>query len=298
MPLQYIRAIVLRAASMELGFVGIGRMGVRMAKRLVDAGYPLSVFDMNANACAPLVERGAKLLSSHADVARNTDFIMTCLPGPEEVESVMEGPQGIIANARKGALLVEMSTIGPALSRSLAAKARAAGLSYIDAPISNGVGPAETGELTIMIGGDKADYDRAVPVLKHLGNRLYHLGPIGTGNFAKIANQIIYLSYVASFCEITRVGRELGVDVPQMVDVMRNSVAGRPMMTSWEKRLENGDRVAGFQISRILKDLGLGADIASEFGVDIPVLEEVIRTYREAADAGSADLDMTAIYSR
>jgi 3-hydroxyisobutyrate dehydrogenase-like beta-hydroxyacid dehydrogenase len=210
----------------------------------------------------------------------------------------MDGPDGIIANARKGSLLVEMSTIGPALSRSLHERAKARGLSYIDAPISNGVGPAETGELTIMIGGDKADYDRAVPVLKHLGNRLYQLGPIGSGNFAKIANQIIYLSYVASFCEITRVGRELGVDVPQMIDVMRNSVAGRPMMTSWEKRLENGDRVAGFQISRILKDLGLGADIAKELGVDAPLLSEVIQTYQDTAGAGYADLDMTAIYSR
>lgn len=283
---------------MELGFVGIGRMGVRMARRLLAGGYRLSVFDMNAKACDPLVERGAKLASSHAEVARNSDFVMTCLPGPEEVESVMCGPRGIIANARRGSLLVEMSTIGPALSRSLAAEARDAGLAYIDAPISNGIGPAETGQLTIMIGGERSDYDRAVPVLKHLGNRLYHLGPIGAGNFAKIANQVIYLSYVASFCEITRVGRELGVDVPQMVDVMRNSVAGRPMMTSWEQRLENGDRVAGFQISRILKDLGLGADIASELGVDIPVLQEVIQTYRDTADAGYADLDMTAIYSR
>jgi 3-hydroxyisobutyrate dehydrogenase len=281
-----------------LGFVGIGRMGVRMAARLLAAGYPLSVYDLNPKACASLVEQGAHLCKSPGEAAARSDILMTCLPGPEEVEAVMQGPQGIFANARKGSLLMEMSTIGPASSRSLAARCREAGFSYVDAPISNGVGPAETGELTIMIGGDKADYERAVPVLRHLGNRLCHMGPVGTGNFTKIANQIIYLSYVASFCEVARVGGELGLDVPMLVDVMRNSVAGRPMMTGWEKRLENGDRVAGFQISRILKDIGLGAEIADELGVPMPVLESVIETYRKTADAGFADLDMTAIYSR
>jgi 3-hydroxyisobutyrate dehydrogenase-like beta-hydroxyacid dehydrogenase len=283
---------------MDIGFIGIGRMGVRMAGRLLAAGYKLRVYDLSAEACAPLVARGAHLCASPGDAAKEADLVMTCLPGPEEVESALKGPRGVLANARKGSLLIEMSTIAPALSRALAASAKETGLSYIDAPISNGVDPAETGELTIMIGGDKADYDRAVPALRHLGNRLYHLGPTGSGNFAKIANQIIYLSYVASFCEITRVGREIGVDVPQMVDVMRNSVAGRPMMTGWEKRLENGDRVAGFQISRILKDLGLGADVAHEHGIDIPLLEEVIGVYRDTAEAGYADLDMTAIYSK
>ena len=282
----------------ELAFIGIGRMGVRMAARLLDAGFPLTVYDLNPKACDSLVAKGAKLAASPGEAAASADVVMTCLPGPDEVQHVMQAPDGILANARKGALLIEMSTIGPALSRSLASKARDAGLHYVDAPISNGVGPAETGELTIMIGGERKDYERATPVLRHLGNRLDHLGPIGSGNFAKIANQVIYLSYVASFCEITRVGRELGVDVPQLVDVMRNSVAGRPMMTGWEKRLENGDRVAGFQVSRILKDLGLGATVADEQGVDIPLLQEVIRTYRDTADAGYADLDMTAIYSR
>ena len=108
----------------------------------------------------------------------------------------------------------------------------------------------------------------------------------------------MYLSYVATFCEIARLGGEIGVDVPQLVDVLRDSVAGRPMMTGWERRLENGDRVAGFQISRILKDLQLGADIADERSLDVPLLKEVIRTYQATAVACYADLDMTAIYSR
>jgi 3-hydroxyisobutyrate dehydrogenase-like beta-hydroxyacid dehydrogenase len=288
-------------ASNQVGYIGIGRMGVRMATRLLNVGIPLAVHDANKAAAEPLLARGARWCATPAEVARQCTIVMSCLPGPEEVAEVMDGPHGVLSAApppgTPGPLLIEMSTIGPAQSRDLAKRSRAAGFSYIDAPISNGVGPAETGELTIMIGGNLEDFERAKPVLSHLGNRLYHMGDIGTGNFTKIANQVIYLSYVASVCEIARAARGLGMDVPNFIDVMRNSVAGRPMMTHWEDRFENGDRVAGFQISRLLKDLQLGADVCTENAIDIPVLETVIQTYRKASDAGHADLDMTAIYS-
>ena len=283
--------------SNQVGYIGIGRMGGRMAKRLLDAGYSLAVYDANPAAMAPLTALGARACATPAEVAAHSSIVMSCLPGPEEVAEVMEGPQGVLSIAGGSRLLIEMSTIGPAQSRELARRSREAGFAYIDAPISNGVGPAETGELTIMVGGERGDFDRAQPVLRHLGNRLYHMGDIGTGNFTKIANQVIYLSYVASVCEIARAARGLNMDVPNFIDVMRNSVAGRPMMTHWEDRFENGDRVAGFQISRLLKDLQLGADVCAEHAFDIPVLETVINTYKKASDAGHADLDMTAIYS-
>lgn len=281
----------------SIGFIGIGRMGSPMASRLLAAGYPLAVFDVNARASAPLVERGAHGCKSAAEVAQRSDILMTCLPGPKEVEAVVVGQEGVLSAPRKGSLLVEMSTIGPALSRSLAGRCREAGVAYIDAPISNSVGPAATGELSIMAGGDKSDYERALPVLGHLGNHIRHMGPTGSGNVAKIANQMIYLSYVAVFCEAARLAREAGLDVPGFVDVMRHSVAGDPLMTRWEERIENGDRVAGFHIRRVLKDLQLGAEACTELGIEAPLLARVIRTYRDAGEAGSMDKDMTAIYS-
>ena len=287
--------------SNQVGFIGIGRMGSRMASRLIDAGYRLVIHDANPTAVAPLVARGARACATPAEVVNQSGIVLSCLPGPEEVAEIMDGPQGVLSTAKTAGmekrLLIEMSTIGPAQSRDLARRSRELGFAYIDAPISNGVGPAETGELTIMVGGNRADFERAQPLLRHLGNRIYHMGDIGAGNFTKIANQVIYLSYVASVCEIASAARGLGMDVPNFIDVMRNSVAGRPMMTHWEDRFENGDRVAGFQISRLLKDLQLGADICAEHAFDIPLLETVIQTYRNASDSGHADLDMTAIYS-
>jgi 3-hydroxyisobutyrate dehydrogenase-like beta-hydroxyacid dehydrogenase len=157
--------------SNQVGYIGIGRMGGRMAKRLLDAGYSLAVYDANPAAMAPLTALGARACATPAEVAAHSSIVMSCLPGPEEVAEVMDGPQGVLSIAGGNRLLIEMSTIGPAQSRELARRSREAGFAYIDAPISNGVGPAETGELTIMVGGERGDFDRAQPVLRHLGNR-------------------------------------------------------------------------------------------------------------------------------
>jgi 3-hydroxyisobutyrate dehydrogenase-like beta-hydroxyacid dehydrogenase len=281
---------------MQIGFIGIGRMGNPMAGRLLDAGHRLAIHDIDPAACRQLAARGAAVRSSPADVARDSPMILTSVPGPDEVEVVMSGPDGVLAGAARGSLIVELSTISPAQSRALANRCAELGLAYIDAPVSNGVGPAARGELTIMVGGDAAALERARPVLNVLGNRIYHLGPVGSGNVAKIANQIVYLSYVAAFTEVARMGRHCGLDVPALIDLLRNSVGGAPMMTGWEKRLETGDLEPGFMVRRVLKDLGLGHQICVEDGFSAPILEEVIATFRRAYDAGYSEKDMTAIY--
>jgi 3-hydroxyisobutyrate dehydrogenase-like beta-hydroxyacid dehydrogenase len=281
---------------MQIGFIGIGRMGSPMAGRLLAEGYRLAIHDIDPVACQGLAARGAAVRASPAEVARDSAIILTSLPGPDEVEAVMTGPNGVLAGAASGSLIVELSTIGPAQSRALARRCAEAGLSYIDAPVSNGVGPAARGELTIMVGGDAAALERARPILRILGNRIYHLGPVGSGNVAKIANQIVYLSYVASFTEVARLGRHCGLDVLALIDLLRNSVAGAPMMTGWEKRIETGDIEPGFMVRRVLKDLGLGHQICVEDGFAAPILEDVIATFRRAFDAGYSEKDMTAIY--
>jgi 3-hydroxyisobutyrate dehydrogenase-like beta-hydroxyacid dehydrogenase len=282
---------------MDIGFIGIGRMGSRMAARLLAAGHALTIHDIDAAGCRPLIERGATAGSSPADVAQASEIILTSLPGPAEVDAVMTGPRGVLRGARPKSLVVELSTIGPAQSRALARACAAAGLSYIDAPVSNGVGPAETGDLTIMVGGDAADFQRAVPVLRCLGRDIYHLGPIGSGNVAKLANQIVYLAYVAAFTEVALLGRQAHLDVPTLIDVLRKSVAGAPLMTGWEQRLASGDLEGGFLVRRVLKDLHLGAEACVEHSVAAPVLDSVIRAFAEIGAAGYMEKDMTALYT-
>lgn len=282
---------------MDIGFIGLGRMGSRMAARLLAAGHALAIHDIDAAACRPLIERGAVACTSPEEVARASEIILTSLPGPAEVDAVMSGPRGVLRGARQGSLVAELSTIGPEQSRALARACLETGLSYIDAPVSNGVGPAETGELTIMVGGEIADFERALPILRCLGRDIYHLGPIGSGNIAKLANQIVYLAYVAAFTEVAQLGRQAHLDVPTLVDVLRKSVAGAPLMTGWEKRIESGDLDGGFQVRRVLKDLTLGQEACAAHSVAVPVLDSVIRAFREVGAAGYMEKDMTALYT-
>jgi 3-hydroxyisobutyrate dehydrogenase len=266
-----------------------------MAARVLAAGHALSVHDIDAAACRPLIERGARACASPEEVARASEIILTSLPGPAEVDAVMTGPRGVLQGARPNSLVAELSTIGPAQSRALAQACSSAQLSYIDAPVSNGVGPAETGELTIMVGGETLDFQRALPILHCLGRDIYHLGPIGSGNIAKLANQIVYLGYVAAFAEVVRLGRHAHLDVPTLIDVLRKSVAGAPLMTGWEKRIESGDLEGGFLVRRALKDLTLGAEACAEHAVAAPVLDSVIRAFADVGAAGYMEKDMAAL---
>lgn len=282
---------------MQLGLIGIGRMGSRMAARLLAAGHGLTIFDINVEACRPLAQHGATIADAPDEVARSSEIIITSVPGPAEINAVIEGPRGILAGAKPGTLIVETSTIGPAQSQSLAEHCAAAGVIYIDAPVSNGLEAAAAGTLTVMVGGERSAFDRALPILQLLGNRIYHLGPVGSGNVAKIANQIVYLSYVASFCEVAGLGHQFGLDIPALVEVLRHSVAGTPLITGWERRIQTGDIAAGFEINRVLKDLQLGADLCSEERFDAPVFQAALDIFRKAAAAGLGKNDMSAIYS-
>jgi len=287
----------LARSRMNIGFIGLGRMGGPMSARLVANNYPLRVCDVNPEACAPSAAKGATVCATPAEVARQADLIVTSLPGPREVDSVMRGEEGIFSALRPGALLVETSTLAPAHSRALSALCLQAGAEYLDAPVSNGVAAAVRGDLTIMAGGSAQAYEKALPVLRCMASHVYHMGPVGAGNVAKLINQMIYLVYVASFCEAARLGDEWNLDVPKLVDVLRNSVAGRPLVTNWERRLEAGDLTPGFSIRRVLKDLQLCAEACAEKNYSAPLLETALNAFRKVGEAGFVESDLSALYA-
>jgi 3-hydroxyisobutyrate dehydrogenase-like beta-hydroxyacid dehydrogenase len=281
---------------MNIGFIGLGHMGAPMAMRLIANNHLLSVCDVNPDACAALTAKGAMVCATPAEVARQTDLIVTSLPGPEAVDLVLRGQEGVFAAIRPGALLVETSTLAPAHSRALSALCLQAKAEYIDAPVSNGVAAAVTGDLTIMVGGPAQAYEKALPVLRCMASHVFHMGPVGTGNVGKLINQMIYLTYVASFCEAARLGHEWDLDVPQLVDVLRNSVAGKPLITHWEQRLETGDLTPGFPIRRVLKDLQLCQEAFAEQDYTAPLFEIALNAFRKVGEAGFMESDLTALY--
>ena len=282
---------------MDIGFIGVGKMGGPMGRRLLDAGHRLVVCDVNPNACAELARRGAQIRSTPSQVAADCPNIITSLPSPAEVEVVMRGADGLLSSVRPGALVLETSTIGPALSRALAQEFAERGATYLDAPVSNGVQAAHDGTLTFMIGGDAADFERAKPILAPLASDVFHMGPTGSGNIAKLLNQNIYLAYVAAFCESMRLGRSAGLDVQTLLDVLRKSVAGDPLMTGWEKRIETGDLRPGWPIRRVLKDMTLGAEVCAEQSFKAPIFETALAAFREVGEAGNMENDLTALFT-
>ena len=282
---------------MDIGFIGVGQMGGPMAARLLNAGHHLAVYDVDPDACARVVALGAERRSAPSQVAADRPIIITSLPGPKEVEIVMQGTDGLLSSVRPDTLILETSTIGPALSRALAQQFAQAGAVYLDCPVSNGVQAAQAGTLTFMIGGDDAAVERAKPILSSLASDIFHLGPVGSGNIAKLINQNIYLCYVAAFCESMRLGRSAGLDVQKLLDVLRKSVAGDPLMTGWEKRIETGDLEPGWRVRRVLKDMTLGADVASERAFDGPIFETALQAFRDIGEAGHMEHDLTALFT-
>jgi 3-hydroxyisobutyrate dehydrogenase-like beta-hydroxyacid dehydrogenase len=283
---------------MNVGCVGTGRMGSRMARRLVDGGNRVFIYDVSPANYPALVSAGATVCVTPAALAAQVDFVVTSVPGPPEVEAAIVGADGILQGARAGTLVIETSTIGPAQSRELARRCAERGVRFIDASVSGGMGPAERGTLTAMVGGERTDFEAALPVLRCLAKGIHHLGPLGSGNVAKLINQIVFLSYVALFCEAAGLGRDYGLDIPELVEVLRTSVAGSPLMTGWERHLESGDLKPGFQVMRVLKDLGLGAELCREQNYDAPIFQTALRAFRAAAEAGFADKDMSALFLR
>ncbi len=243
-----------------------------MAQRILAAAFPLTIADVHVPNTAAARDAGAAVAADPAAVAAGADTIITCVPGPKEVEAVFFASDGLLAHARPGTVFIEMSTIDVALSRRIAAASSERGLRYIDAPISGGVAGAVAGTLTVMVGGDAATLDAARPLLGVLADRVVHLGAVGSGHFAKLVNQVMYLGYVALFCEAVSAADAYGISRADLIDVLRHSVGGHPLSINFEERLLTRDRTPGFDIARVLKDLRLGAQAYGDVASPAPIL--------------------------
>ncbi len=208
---------------MDIGFVGLGRMGVPMAQNLIAAGHTLFVHDINREACDAAINAGAAWAENPAALARQAQVMISSVPGPNEVSAVMTGPDGVLAGVTIGALVIETSTIGPAQSRDLHRRFAEKDAAYVDATVNRiHVGGVAEGRMTIMVGGTIADFERARPILECLGDKIHHVGPTGSGNVVKLLNQMIFQSYVEVFCEGIALGQRLDVDLATMLQVFFN----------------------------------------------------------------------------
>lgn len=282
--------------SSKAGFIGLGRMGLPMSYRLLNAGFDLTVHNRSPEKVRQIVDAGAKPGHSAAETTQATDILLTCLPDVATVEAVFLGDDGIIANAKPGQVLIDHSTVGMSTTQACAAAAAEKGALFLDAPISGGTERAANGTLTIMAGGPRDAYDRALPLFEAMGATIRHIGPIGAGTAVKLVNQLLVGIHTMAAAEAMLLGAKAGAD-PALVYEVVSSGWGQSFMLDRNapamlERNFAGDRA---QMRVILKDLGLIQDLAQSLQSPIPAGDLAYRKFQEAVAKGLADLDPAAV---
>ena len=282
--------------SEQIGFIGLGNMGVPMAGRLIDGGYSLIVNDIRPDAARPLLARGATWAASPAEIAAAAHTVITILPTSREVREVLLGTKGLLDALRPGSLVLEMTSADPSVTRELEREVVARGSALIDAPVSGGVRGAVEGTLAIMVGGDPALLERARPVLARMGKNIFHAGPVGAGHAIKLVNNMCSGGILALTIEAVAVAARAGVDPTRAVEILQAS-SGRSNESDnkFPRFILNGAFDAGFAIRLMMKDLDGYGRLAQEAGVPSPVARAAAEVYRVAMARGMAEQDHTAI---
>ncbi|UVM06323.1 NAD(P)-dependent oxidoreductase [Pseudomonas laurylsulfatiphila] len=257
----------------SLGFAGIGLMGLPMCRRLLAAGYPLAVWNRNQDKCKPLVEAGARLVASPAELCQHADVVMLCLADTAVVREVVFGPAGIVEGARKGQLLVDFSSLEPNATREMAADlAGRTGMGWLDTPVSGGVVGAEAGSLAIMVGGDTQDLERVRPVLLSLGQRVTHMGGVGAGQVTKACNQMIVACNALVIAEVVALAERSGVDASLIAEALAGGFAdSKPLQFLAPQMAENRFEPVKWHVRTLLKDLDAAVKFSREQGSSTPI---------------------------
>jgi 2-hydroxy-3-oxopropionate reductase len=282
-------------AEEKVGFVGLGIMGKPMAKNLIKAGHRLVIYN-DSGAADELKGEGAEGADSYKAVAAQCGIVVTCLPNSPEVEEVYRGDEGLLAGAGEGDLLIDMSTISPLVTKELAREASERGVKMLDAPISGGEPGAIAGELSIMVGGDEQDFERARPVFEAMGTPV-HVGESGSGQIVKACNQIIVGIVLEGVSEALVLGSKAGVDPAKIIEAVSGGLAGTKVMDQKRDKFLEHDFDPGFRIELHHKDLGIALATAREVGVPLPVTALVDQMLQELQVKGRGDLDHSAMLS-
>ncbi|TMC22630.1 MAG: NAD(P)-dependent oxidoreductase [Chloroflexi bacterium] len=289
-----------RIISMQIGFIGIGVMGRPMTLNLLKAGYDVTIYARHPEKpeVQEVLQAGAKLAPSARAVAMASEIVITMVPNSMQVEEVVAGPQGILEGARKGLMIIDMSTIAPAMSRKLAEVAAAKGVYFLDAPVSGGSQGAVNGTLTIMVGGEEAIFEQVRPVLEAMGKKenIFYVGPSGSGEVVKIVNNMLASNIAAAIAEAYVLGVKVGIDVDAMSKVISaSSGASWQLSVQFPLRAFNGNFEPGFMTDLLHKDLGLALDLAAEQQTTLPMTALARQMYEIARAAGYGKNDYTSL---
>jgi len=280
---------------MKIGFIGLGIMGKPMGKNLLAAGHELVVSNHNESAADELVELGAQRAATPKEIAEQVDLVITMLPNSPQVAAVALGEVGIIEGSHPGLVYVDMSSIAPLAAREVSEALAEKGISMLDAPVSGGEPKAIDGTLSIMVGGDRAVFDDVQPVLAAMGNTVVHVGEIGAGNIAKLANQVVVAVNIAVVAEALVFSQKAGVSPEAVFEAIRGGLAGSTALEAKAPMMLDRNFKPGFRINLHIKDLTNALDTSHEVGVPLPLTAAVMEMLTTLKADGHESEDHSAL---
>jgi|TARA_B110000211_G_scaffold87009_3_gene102091 3-hydroxyisobutyrate dehydrogenase-like beta-hydroxyacid dehydrogenase len=279
-----------------IGFIGLGLMGGNMVENLQKKGYQLTVLDLNKDAVAACVDRGANVAASAKELAAASDIVMLCLTTSAVVESIVYAEDGLLAGIKPGAVLVDFGTSIPASTKKIGADLAAKGAGMIDAPLGRTPAHAKDGLLNIMAAGDQATFDKVQPVLKDQGENVFYLGALGAGHTTKLINNFMGMTTVCAMSQAFAVAELAGVDRQQLFEIMSTGPSNSPFMHFCKNYAVDGVSDLGFSIANANKDLGYFLKMLEELGTQSEIAEGSSANLQAAFDAGMGQGNVPEIF--
>lgn len=279
----------------RIGFVGLGTMGKPMAKLLKNAGHELFVKNRSRASEDELVSDGAIRCDNVGEVARNSEIVITMLPGPREIKELVLGENGILGNLAAGSVFVDMSTSTPSLAQMIAREGAKSSIGVLDAPVSGGEAGAKTGGLAIMVGGDREVFERILPIFEVMGKTISLVGPHGAGQTVKAANQLLVAGNLALVAEAIVFLENMDVDYEAALEVIKDGLAGSTVLSRKGEQMLRRDFAPSFRVDLHHKDLGIVLDVSREKDLTLVVTSLVAQLFTSLRSAGEGDLDHSAV---
>lgn len=280
---------------MKIGFIGLGIMGKPMSKNLMKAGYDLVVYNRSRGPVEELVTLGAEGASSPKEVAEKSDIIVTMLPNSPQVLEVCLGKNGVIEGAKKGQVVIDMSSIDPLKSRELSEALDEKGVEFLDAPVSGGEPKAIDGTISVMVGGNKEVFDKCYDIMMAMAGSVVYVGDVGAGNITKLANQVIVALNIAAMSEAFTLATKAGVDPELVYQAIRGGLAGSTVLDAKAPLVMDRNFQPGFRIELHIKDLQNVLDTSHELGVSLPLTASIMEIMQALKADGNEKDDHSAI---
>ncbi len=286
---------MLEPQNTRIGFIGIGVMGKSMAGHLLAGGYKVAVYNRTKSKAEELLAKGAEWQENIAEMAAECDVVITMVGYPKDVEAVYLGAGGLVANAKQGACLVDMTTSSPLLAAKIYEAAKARGVLVLDAPVSGGDVGAKNAKLSIMVGGDAEAFAAVKPIFALMGNNINHMGAAGAGQHTKMSNQIAIASNMMGVCEAVAYAQKAGLDPQAVIKCIETGAAGSFSLSNLAPRMLAGDFAPGFYVKHFIKDMTIALSVAEEMGLMTPGLKQAKMLYEQLAAEGGADYGTQAL---